>query len=73
MSRKENKMNLNWIMEVNVKPYIYELPCWKAVHPTGGNRYEYDTKEEALRMLRILYPDSVYDETIRVRQLKLGE
>lgn len=31
---------------------IYE---WKAVHPTGGQPYRYDTREEAERMARICY------------------
>ena len=28
---------------------------WKDVHPTGGQPYEYDTKEEAERMAYICY------------------
>jgi hypothetical protein len=63
----------NWIMEVHITRFIYDLPKWEAVHPTGGNRYEYPTRKDALDMLNICYPDSVYGETIRVRQLKDGE
>ena len=60
-------MENKWIMEVRVlgvKNYL-----WEAVRPTGGKRYEYDTRLDALRMLNICYPDCIYGETVRVRQL----
>jgi hypothetical protein len=29
---------------------------WELVHPTGEGPYMYDTKEEALAMMRMCYP-----------------
>ena len=42
---------------------------WSDVHPTGGAPYEYDTKQEAERMLMMCYPDQVkgFDGRITVR------
>lgn len=48
-----------WIMEVLVKGE------WRAVRPTGGDPYKYETKEEAEDMLRMCYPD-------QVREIRLG-
>lgn len=33
------------------------LEIWSDVKPTNGTAYEYETKEEAQRMLEMCYPD----------------
>ena len=38
---------------------------WTWVHPSGGKRYEYPTKDRAQYMLEICYPD-------QIREQKLG-
>lgn len=35
---------------------------WRDVHPVDRPPYEYDTEEEAKRMLRLIYPGSGADE-----------
>jgi hypothetical protein len=41
---------------------------WFSVRPTNGKPYEYDTKEEAERMLRMCYP-LVSSEEARVKEI----
>jgi len=37
---------------------------WKATHPSRGEPYRYDTKDEARRMLAICYPDQLREERL---------
>ena len=47
-----------WIMEVKVGTGDKDGATeWRAVRPSGGEpRYEYESEEEAYRMIRICYP-----------------
>jgi len=48
---------------------------WTDICPSGGEPYEYDTREGAETMLRICYPDQLREErlgapqTVRVREV----
>jgi len=49
---------------------------WTWIHPTGGEPYRYDTKEEAEDMLRICYPDEHRlggEAIVRVRVFERGD
>ena len=70
----KNKLDNKWIMEVKVSTTSpVEKTEWLAVCPTGGKRFEYNTRLEALRMLNMCYPDCVYGDTVRTRLLFDGE
>ena len=57
-----------WIMEIQIENVAGELE-WHAVHPTGGDAYRYDTREEAENMLRICYgPPCLDANRQRVRE-----
>ena len=60
-------MNNKWIVEVKI------AGKWVAVRPTGGMRYEYATRIEAMQMMNMCYSDSIYGEDVLVRQLRDGE
>jgi len=40
---------------------------WKALRPTDGKPYEFKTKEEAIHMANICYPDSL-GENIKITE-----
>ena len=54
---------MKYQMQVHMRtcdhPVKYE---WRSVHPTGGKPYEYETREEADRMLNICYPEQTSNE-----------
>lgn len=49
---------------------------WLWSHPTGGNRYEYPSREDAYHMLSICYPDQLRaqrlggNKVVRVQQIE---
>lgn len=55
--------------------------AWSFVRPAGGEPYEYDTEDEAQKMLRICYPDQLREDRlagtpgaqVRVLALPAGE
>jgi hypothetical protein len=63
-------------MKYQIQVYIWKNGegDWKSIHPTGGEPYEYTNKDEAMRMLRMCYPDQVsfgeLGKTVRVKELK---
>ena len=59
-----------WIVEVKIRVHTPTSTTeeWQAVHPTGGDRYEFPTRHEAEAMLRICYPDQTRDEA-RTREV----
>lgn len=64
-----------WIIEIKYTiPVMHKgvhrdpLIEWRAMHPTGGPRYEYATREEASKMRGICYPDAGPD-TVRIREV----
>ena len=58
-----------WIMEIYIETEPGKME-WRAVHPSHGKRYEYDTKEEAERMLRMCYgPPMLDSDHQRVREI----
>lgn len=44
---------------------------WMSVHPTNAPPYEFETEEEAEKMMRMCYPDEISFGTGRVRIQKL--
>jgi hypothetical protein len=42
---------------------------WRAVRPTHGQPYTYDTREEASAVMRMCYPDETPD-TVRLREVQ---
>jgi hypothetical protein len=58
-----------WIMEVKV--YNTETLKWEwaAVRPSGGKQYEYNTKEEATKMINLCY-GSLSNDQARIRKIQ---
>jgi hypothetical protein len=52
-------MNAKFIMQILIKDPSHptKTKSWKTVHPTGGEAYQYNTYDEAWKMLNICYPD----------------
>ena len=43
---------------------------WERMHPIGGEPYEFATKAEAERVLKLCYGSQAFKETARVKKLK---
>lgn len=60
-------------------PYHIEVECsaahgtakpdWRAVRPTRGDPYRYDTQEAAEHDMHLCYPNLVLAEQVRVREV----
>lgn len=65
---------MTWIMEVRIKTARFDpatgSPIWEwhGVRPTNGSIYQYETRNEAARMLAMCYPESGPD-TVRIREV----
>ncbi len=56
-------------MQVLVENHATHKKEWKSVRPTGGQPYQYETREEAQRTLEMCYADALVEE-VRVIEVQ---
>ena len=57
---------MKYYMEVKVYNAIKSAYEWKKVKPTNGEPYEYNSHEEAYKMLDNCYPFEVYGKSVKI-------
>jgi len=48
--------------------FVNEKEGWRAMRPTGGQPYQFETKEKALATGNMCYPDG-FGETVKVKEV----
>lgn len=56
-----------WQMQINTG--TEEKPDWKSISMSGHPPYEYPSKDEAEKMLRICYPDQVREDRLAGKRI----